>query len=326
MTNELAAQKTLSPKAQLMVQRKNEIASMEADLKKMLPPSLPSDKFIRTVQTAITLNPDIAEADKTSVIASCMKAAADGLVLDGREAALTIYNTKQRDGSFKKMAQYIPMVAGIIKRVRNSGEVSRLNAFVVYEKDQFDVAFGLDMSLTHKPNFIDPGKPIGAYAVCLFKDGETDFEFMSFKQIEGIRERSKSKDKGPWVTDWPEMARKTAIRRLAKRLPVDSDIARVVERIDEDYDFRPSGQAVTPEVDEDGVVLDRDETKPKPAGKARGAAASKLNPKPSPEADRPAEQAPGTSSAPSSDAEFEEIPAGEGPDRSGADEEMDDLI
>ena len=72
---------------------------MEADLKKMLPPSIPSDKFVRTVQTAITLNPDLAEADKNSVLTSCMKAAADGLVLDGREAALTIYNTKQKDGS-----------------------------------------------------------------------------------------------------------------------------------------------------------------------------------------------------------------------------------
>src|SRR3954449_6146071 len=93
MTNELAV-KTLSPKQQLVVQRKNEIQSMEPDLKKMLPPSLPSDKFIRTIQTAISLNPDIAEADKNSVLGACMKAAADGLVLDGREATLTIYNSK----------------------------------------------------------------------------------------------------------------------------------------------------------------------------------------------------------------------------------------
>ena len=126
---------------------------MESDLKKMLPPSLPSDKFIRTVQTAITLNPDIAECDKNSVLASCMKAAADGLVLDGREATLTIYNTKQKDGTYKKMAQYIPMVAGIIKRVRNSGEVSRLNAFVVYENDKFHVAYGLDMKLDARAEF-----------------------------------------------------------------------------------------------------------------------------------------------------------------------------
>src|ERR1700709_561055 len=120
MSTELALSKTLNPKQQLVVQRKNEIQSMESDLKKMLPPSLPSDKFIRTVQTAITLNPQLAECDKTSVLGACMNAAADGLGPDGREATLTIYNTKQKDGSWKKAAQYIPMVAGVIKRVRNS--------------------------------------------------------------------------------------------------------------------------------------------------------------------------------------------------------------
>ena len=159
------AQPAPTPRQQLVTQRKNEIQMLESDIKKMLPPSIPSDKFIRTVQTAITLNPDIAEADKNSVLNACMKAAADGLVLDGREAALTIYNTKQKNGSWKKVAQYIPMVAGIIKRVRNSGEVARLNAFVVYANDHFHVTYGLEMNLKHEPNFAEPGKPVGAYAV-----------------------------------------------------------------------------------------------------------------------------------------------------------------
>ena len=282
MTNELAVQKTLSPKQQLVVARKNEIAGMESDLKKMLPPSLPSDKFIRTVQTAITLNPEIAEADKTSVLSSCMKAAADGLVLDGREATLTIYNSKQKDGSYKKMAQYIPMVAGIIKRVRNSGEVSRLNAFVVYEKDAFHVSYGLEMTLKHEPNFENPGKPLGAYAVCLFKDGECDFEFMSAKQILNIAGQGKNAGQYDAVNgkNFGEWWRKTAIRRLSKRLPVDSDIARVVERIDEDYDFK-AGPA-SAEVASNGNVIDHEtgEISPRPAAKARGSAAAKLTPKP----------------------------------------------
>ena len=283
MTNDLEVQKNLNPKQQMVLKRKNEIQQMESDLKKMLPPSLPSDKFIRTVQTAIALNPDIAEADKTSVLSACMKAAADGLVLDGREAALTIYNTKQKDGSWKKVAQYIPMVAGIIKRVRNSGEVARLNSFVVHKNDTFHVAYGLEMSIKHEPNFSDPGQPIGAYAVCKFKDGETDFEFMSIQQIEGIRERSKSKDSGPWKTDWSEMARKTVIRRLSKRLPVDSDIARVVQQIDDEYDFKSEGQSAQVDT-ETGEVIDHatDSTQAKPT-KTRGAAASKLNPKPATE-------------------------------------------
>src|SRR5262249_34856302 len=152
---------------------------------------------------------------------------------------------------------------------------------VVHEHDDFEVTYGLEMNLRHKPDFAKPGKAIGAYAVCLFKDGEVDFEFMSVQQIEGIRERSKAKDSGPWKTDWSEMARKTVIRRLAKRLPVDSDIARVVERIDEEYDFKPTGLAATPD---DGTVIDNEtgEVSEKAPAKRRGAAAEKLNQKPQP--------------------------------------------
>ena len=313
MTNDVTPKNT--PLGQLVVQRKNEIQAQEAELKKMLPPSIPSDKFVRTVQTAVTLNPDLAQADKNSVLTACMKAASDGLVLDGREAALTIYNVKQKDGSWKKAAQYIPMVAGIIKRVRNSGEVSRLNAFVVYSNDTFHVAYGLEMSLKHEPNFADPGKPIGAYAICKFKDGETDFEFMSFQQIEAIRGRSKSGEKGPWQTDWSEMARKTVIRRLSKRLPVDSDISRVVERIDEDYDFKPGGGVQTPDVDEDGVVIEQPEEAKTPA-KKQGAAAAKLNPKPAAKPQEPAEV---------EDAVVDQSPASEGPP-ADHDEGFEDLI
>lgn len=283
MTDDLNAKPKMNGRQLAVVQRKNEIQQQEAELKKMLPASIPTDKFIRTVQTAITLNPDLAEADKNSVLVSCMKAAADGVVLDGREAALVVYSSKQKDGSYKKIAQYIVMVAGIIKRVRNSGEVSRLNAFVVYEHDKFHVAYGLEMTLTHEPNFADPGKPIGAYAVCKFKDGETDFEFMSAKQILNIASQGKNGDqydpaKGKNFGEW---WRKTAIRRLSKRLPVDSDIARVVEQIDDDFDFKRSGSVETP----DDTVIDHEtgEVKEKPPAKARGSAAAKLNPKKEPE-------------------------------------------
>jgi recombination protein RecT len=279
MTNETAQTQTAKPVSQigqLVVQRKNDIQQIAADLQKMLPPAIPSDKFIRTVQTAITMNPDIAKCDKTSVLSACMKAASDGLILDGREAALVVYNAKQKDGGYKQMAQYMPMVTGIIKRVRNSGEITKINAYVVYKNDSFKVRYGLDPDIKHEPNFEEPGKPIGAYAIARFKDGLDDFEFMPVADIEGIRKRSRSPDKGPWSTDWSEMARKTVIRRLAKRLPMSSDLASVIRRVDEMYDLdAPESNA--------GSVVENDEAqsadKATPA-KKRGAAASKLRAEP----------------------------------------------
>jgi recombination protein RecT len=285
----------------------------------MLPPAIPAEKFVRTVQTAITMNPEIAKCDKNSVLNACMKAASDGLILDGREAALVVYKAKHKDGSYKETAQYMPMVTGIIKRVRNSGEVTRLNAYVVHKNDTFKVSLGLEPNIEHQPNFENPGQAIGVYAIARFKDGLDDFEFMSVAQVDGIRKRSRSPDKGPWATDWEEMAKKTVIRRLAKRLPMSSELSNVIKRVDDLYDLdAPEGDG-QPMIDgATGEVVEK-----APAAKKRGSAASKLA------AAKPEEQAqPPVTEAPVIEAEAESVeddlvgaPAAGGPagDDSGVD-------
>lgn len=64
---------------------------------------------------------------------------------------------------------------------------------------------------------------------------------------------------------------------------MDSDIARVVQQIDEDYDFRQGGQD-TREPGYQGEVIDQEtgEIKEKLPAEAKGAASAKLNPKPVP--------------------------------------------
>jgi recombination protein RecT len=226
-------------KGQLMLQRKQEIANSMQEFQRTLPASIPAEKFVRTVQTAIQLNPDIAYATRDSVINACMKAAADGLILDGREAVLNIYNSKVKTASggeeWQKTAVYIPMVTGIFKRIRNSGEVSLVNAFIVHKNDIFKRTLGLEMTLTHEPNDENPGEAVGVYAVCRYKDGTVDYEYMSKQQVLRIGDKTKNKDqyspeKGQSYEEW---WRKTAVRRLSKRLPMDSDIRNVIQRIDE---------------------------------------------------------------------------------------------
>jgi phage RecT family recombinase len=328
------AKPQISELGQLVVLRKTEIANLASEFQRTLPASIPADKFVRTVQTAIQMNPDIATCDKASVINACMKAASDGLILDGREAALVVYNTKvskkNEPDKWAKKAQYLPMVAGIIKRVRNSGEVSRFNAFVVYEGDKFNVRYGLEMSLEHEPNFDNPGKAIGAYAIARFRDGLDDFEYMTVQQIEAIRSRSKSPNFGPWKTDWSEQARKTVMRRLSKRLPMDSDLRNVVQRIDEMYDLdsqQPTAEVIDMET---GEITEKPVAKPR--AKKQGVAAEKLanatqqtppaeekagDPPPFLQRKQnPAENASNeaaTKDQQVADAEYEEVPSGEEP-------------
>lgn len=221
---------------------RNDINGMEGQFKLALPPHIPSQKFVRTVLTAIQNNPDLLEADRQSVLSSCMKAAQDGLVIDNREASLVVFNSKDGDRWVKK-AQYMPMVAGILKKARNSNTISTIAAHVAYEKDKFFYVLGDEEKIVHEP-FMggDRGKPLAAYAIVKLKDGSVQREVMSLSEIEAIRSRSRSKDKGPWVTDWAEMARKTVLRRIAKYIPSSADkegdsLIDITSRDDEVYEM-----------------------------------------------------------------------------------------
>ena len=51
---------------------------------------------------------------------------------------------------------------------------------------------------------------------------------MTKADIDKIRFRSKSKDKGPWITDYAEMCKKTVIRRHAKLVPLSVELDKAV--------------------------------------------------------------------------------------------------
>jgi recombination protein RecT len=206
---------------------------MQPEFAAALPPQIPVEKFIRTTLTAVQMNPDLLQADRRSLLGACMKAAQDGLLLDGREAAPVIFNTK--DG---KKVQYMPMVGGILKKIRNSGELASISAQVAYDKDHFEYELGDNENIVHKP-FLgdDRGKPIAVYAVAKTKDGAIYREVMSVADVEKVRASSKAGKFGPWVEWWDEMAKKTVIRRMAKRLPSSADVDQVFESDNEASGF-----------------------------------------------------------------------------------------
>ncbi len=201
-----------------------ELAQYEPQLAAALPSHIPVERFKRTFITAINQNPDLARLDRRSLFTSLVKCAQDGLLPDGREAALVKFGDK---------AQYMPMVAGIIKRMRNSAELASITAHVVYERDQFEYVLGDDERISHKPATGERGKPVGAYAIAKLKSGETQREFMSIDQIEAVRRVSRAAQNGPWVAWWDQMARKSVIKRLAKFLPMSADDREFLRRDDE---------------------------------------------------------------------------------------------
>lgn len=214
------------------------------------------ERFVRTIVTAIQVKPEILVCDRASIITACMQAAGDGLLLDNREAALVKYNVKVGDQWVDK-AQYMPMKQGVLKKMRNSGEVATVTVHVVHEKDEFHYEYGDIESLSHKPYLGDdePGAMRAAYAVVTLKGGEIIRKVMTKRQIEKRMKASKSYDrktgeiKGPW-RDWPEeMWEKTALRAIAPLVPSSSDrndLLDLVSRDDDMYDLTPQEDAPAP--------------------------------------------------------------------------------
>tara|TARA_B000000609_G_scaffold125145_1_gene99081 strand:- start:35 stop:832 length:798 start_codon:yes stop_codon:yes gene_type:complete len=217
-----------------MTQSISPLVAMQGTLEKMadkfreaLPPTMDESKFISVLKLTLNKNPRLLQADKNSLLQTFMSAAKDGLYLDGKESAAVQYG---------QSVQYIPMVEGIIKVLHNSGLIKTLCAEVVYENDLFDYELGTKQHITHKPLITgDRGKPVCVYAVAVTSNDGQYIEIMNMAEIEKCRQVSKasSSPHSPWTKWFDQMAKKTVIHRIAKRLPKNDAINSVV-RIEED--------------------------------------------------------------------------------------------
>lgn len=217
------------------------LSAMSRQFQMVLPPHVPPERFLRVVMTAVQAEPKLLDCNRATLFSACMKAATDGLLPDGREGAIV---------PFKGSAQWMPMVGGILKKVRNSGELAAITAQIVFQNDRFRYWVDSDGEhIEHEPLLFEArGDIIGVYALAKTKDGAIYVEPMSKAQVEQVRAVSAARNNGPWVDWWEEMAKKTAIRRLSKRLPMSTDkdeeaVRRVIESDDEHAMLEPASSS-----------------------------------------------------------------------------------
>jgi len=131
-----------------------------------------------------------------------------------------------------------------------------LEAHMVYANDEFDYQQGSKPHVEHKPCvFGDRGALIGCYAIGRMPSGEFSIEFLTLEDIEACRKVSKNPN-GVWKTWFNEMAKKSAIRRLYKRLPKNSESAMVAS-----YDEKQeTGQDTSEFIDIEGVEVPQEQS------------------------------------------------------------------
>lgn len=174
-------------------------------------------RVYRVAQSAISNSQKLQECSVPSLRSSIIRACQLGLELDPTlmHAALV---------PFKGQCQLIVGYRGYIQLATRSGLVSSISAEVVWDVDEFDFQLGSEPRLYHKPNIdIPPEKARAVYAVARLKDGDRPFRVLRMDYIQKIEQQAKRKGSVPWKENWEEMARKTAVRNLAKYLPQSAD-------------------------------------------------------------------------------------------------------
>lgn len=200
--------------------------SFKKELARALPNALDPNRMVRLALTMIKKNSGLAKCSPVSIMACVVECAQLGLEPEGVLGHAYLV-------PFQNEATLIVGYRGFAHLMFNSGTISSISAEVVRKGDKFRRTLGTRRELIHEPGPIpkNDGEEnwLGVYAAVEFVTGKTEFEYLEKSKIEATRGRSPSWRKykaegktSPWNTDAEEMWRKTAIRRLAKRMPVST--------------------------------------------------------------------------------------------------------
>lgn len=219
----------------------------KGQIKMALPKHMDVDRLVRIAMTSVQRTPKLLECDPITLLGAVVQSAQLGLEPDGvtGQAYLIPFMNRKKN---RMEVQFIPGYRGLVSLARRSGKVTKIEAHVVHEHDEFRFQYGVHETLDHLPTRADePGPVIYAYAIASYTDGTKQFDVMTVRELEAIRSRSKSPNDGPWVTDTEEMYKKTTVRRISKMLDLSPEFARAVAL--EDKLERGEAQELSIEVD-----------------------------------------------------------------------------
>lgn len=228
-------------------------------LARALPKHISQERFARVITTQLLRNPDLGKCTTESLTAKCLEAAAMGLEPDGRLAHLVPrWNSHNKCYECTLNIDY----KGYVDLMFRGGFVRRIHADVVYEGDIF--VYELGEVKKHVPwawrdDRKKPetrGKVRGAFCLIELKDGAIKCEAMTEDDIQALRARSASPNKGPWVTDTDEMRKKCPFRRASKWVPMSSEYRDKIEKDDDILDVEATVVSVSESLgQESGMIV-----------------------------------------------------------------------
>lgn len=204
----------------------------------LLPKHLTPERMVKGLMAAASRNPKILECTQESVLNAMLVCSSLGLEPGRPRGGMHLVPFKNNKRGGRMELTPIPDYRGLMDLAYRSGKVDSIEARAVYEKDDYDYAYGTESFIKHKPSLApDRGRLVAVYGVAHIKEAtRPQFVWLSVADVELTRKRSRAKDDGPWQTDYEAMALKTAVRRLATWIPQASELQTAVEyerRVDE---------------------------------------------------------------------------------------------
>lgn len=186
------------------------------------------ERMMRLMANAIRTTPKLAECDPMSLLGGMMTCASLGLepnTIMGHAYLIPFKNNRKGITEVQLVVGY----KGLIDLARRSGHITSISANIHYSDDEaWEYEEGTEARLRHVPG-PQEGEKLHAYAIAKFTDGGHAYVVLPWAKVLKTRDGSQgwqtavrynSTDKSPWKTHEDEMAKKTAIRALAKYLPL----------------------------------------------------------------------------------------------------------
>lgn len=235
---------SLDKKTMILQESYNTLNKLITSKLDAMPQGFNQTRFLQNCMTVLQDTKDIEKCQPLSIARTLLKGAFLGLDFFQKECYAIPYGNElnfQTDykGETKMAKKYS------IRPIKD------IYAKVVRKGDEFseEIIAGQQV-VNFNPQPFNDEEIIGAFAVVLYHDGGMEYETMTKKQIEDIRDNFSKQKNGLMWTKTPEEAyKKTVLRRLTKKIEKDFSSIEQAKMYDEasDFEFKTSEEtAINP--------------------------------------------------------------------------------
>lgn len=208
------------------------------------------ETFVAQIANACRATPELFNCDPVTVLGAVLKAAQLGLAPNDTRNLCWILPYKNRDKGIME-AQFQMGYGGIMELARRAEPGLRFDGRAVYPNDEFDIDFGREEPLVHRPAVVlgldRGGDAIAWYVRAKFPDGSTTIHALDRSGVEYHRAFSKQPNGLMWSKSYDAAALKSVVTDMRRWL---ASSAQMVGAIASDE------QVLTP----DTIDIDPDES------------------------------------------------------------------